>query len=308
MRGAELRSNAVYWQQVKHPFVRHGTGKWTARLKEIKRSIGGISQRMLTLSLRDLERDGLVTRPGTPSSRCAWITSPPRPAARCANPSVPSALGRSGHRDEVEDTRSRFDAPLAATFRRVEVRPLFQYRAVPLDIRRRERNAEFRESASRCEEYVFFDEPRARRADRCGRFEPQFARNLVGAVGADAEAIERQHVSRLDLRERSERSIVQALIERPLDPDPDRRYVIEADDGAASMTPRRRCEDLNENRIAMRPGVEFVERGLRPAHAEFARGRIDGGREIYSTEELEAMIGPSFRIRSRGLENVGRVR
>ena len=33
------------------------------RFNEIKRMIGGISQRMLTLTLRGLERDGLVTRP-----------------------------------------------------------------------------------------------------------------------------------------------------------------------------------------------------------------------------------------------------
>lgn len=32
------------------------------RFSEIKRSIEGISQRMLTLTLRELERDGLVTR------------------------------------------------------------------------------------------------------------------------------------------------------------------------------------------------------------------------------------------------------
>ena len=32
------------------------------RFNEIKRMIGGISQRMLTLTLRGLERDGLVTR------------------------------------------------------------------------------------------------------------------------------------------------------------------------------------------------------------------------------------------------------
>jgi DNA-binding HxlR family transcriptional regulator len=32
------------------------------RFNELKRSVGGISQRMLTLSLRGLERDGLVTR------------------------------------------------------------------------------------------------------------------------------------------------------------------------------------------------------------------------------------------------------
>jgi len=32
------------------------------RFNEIKRMVGGISQRMLTLTLRGLERDGLVTR------------------------------------------------------------------------------------------------------------------------------------------------------------------------------------------------------------------------------------------------------
>ena len=37
------------------------------RFSELKRSIDGISQRMLTLSLRGLERDGLVTRTVTPS-------------------------------------------------------------------------------------------------------------------------------------------------------------------------------------------------------------------------------------------------
>lgn len=37
------------------------------RFNEIKRIIGGISQRMLTLTLRGLERDGLVSRTVTPS-------------------------------------------------------------------------------------------------------------------------------------------------------------------------------------------------------------------------------------------------
>ena len=41
------------------------------RFSELKRSIDGISQRMLTLTLRGLERDGLVTRTVTP-------TIPPR--------------------------------------------------------------------------------------------------------------------------------------------------------------------------------------------------------------------------------------
>ena len=41
------------------------------RFNELKRMIGGISQRMLTLTLRGLERDGLVTR-------TVYPTIPPR--------------------------------------------------------------------------------------------------------------------------------------------------------------------------------------------------------------------------------------
>ena len=46
-------------------------GRGPLRFNEIKRMIGGISQRMLTLTLRGLERDGLVTRTQFP-------TIPPR--------------------------------------------------------------------------------------------------------------------------------------------------------------------------------------------------------------------------------------
>ncbi|MGV8854097.1 MAG: winged helix-turn-helix transcriptional regulator [Devosia sp.] len=53
-------------------------GKWTVliinrlgrgplRFSEIKREIGGISQKVLTATLRDLEMDGFVTRTVTPS-------------------------------------------------------------------------------------------------------------------------------------------------------------------------------------------------------------------------------------------------
>ena len=42
-------------------------GESSRRFNEIKRMIGGISQRMLTLTLRNLERDGLVKRTVTPS-------------------------------------------------------------------------------------------------------------------------------------------------------------------------------------------------------------------------------------------------
>lgn len=43
----------------------------TMRFNELRRKIGGVSQRMLTLSLRGLERDGLVTR-------TIYPTIPPR--------------------------------------------------------------------------------------------------------------------------------------------------------------------------------------------------------------------------------------
>jgi DNA-binding HxlR family transcriptional regulator len=46
-------------------------GDGPRRFSEIKRMVGGISQRMLTLTLRGLERDGLVTR-------TVYPTVPPR--------------------------------------------------------------------------------------------------------------------------------------------------------------------------------------------------------------------------------------
>lgn len=42
-------------------------GERGMRFNEIRRAVDGISQRMLTLTLRGLERDGLITRAVTPS-------------------------------------------------------------------------------------------------------------------------------------------------------------------------------------------------------------------------------------------------
>jgi len=42
-------------------------GKGPHRFNELRRAIDGISQRMLTLTLRGLERDGLIGRKVTPS-------------------------------------------------------------------------------------------------------------------------------------------------------------------------------------------------------------------------------------------------
>jgi DNA-binding HxlR family transcriptional regulator len=46
-------------------------GRGPRRFSELKREIGGVSQRMLTLTLRGLERDGLV-------ERTVYATTPPR--------------------------------------------------------------------------------------------------------------------------------------------------------------------------------------------------------------------------------------
>lgn len=79
------------------------------RFNELKRLIGGISQRMLTLTLRGLERDGLV-------SRTAYPTIPPRVDYALTD------LGRSlllpletlstwavGNLPRIEAARARFD-------------------------------------------------------------------------------------------------------------------------------------------------------------------------------------------------------
>ena len=79
------------------------------RFNEIRRAIDGISQRMLTLTLRSLERDGLVRRTVTP-------TSPPR--VDYALTSVGATLSdrvrtliewSEQHRDYVAESRVRYD-------------------------------------------------------------------------------------------------------------------------------------------------------------------------------------------------------
>jgi DNA-binding HxlR family transcriptional regulator len=88
-------------------------GSGPKRFSEIKREVGGISQRMLTLTLRALERDGLVTRTVTPSI-------PPRVDYELTD------LGRSllapvqalgawalSNRESIEQARRRFDGVAA---------------------------------------------------------------------------------------------------------------------------------------------------------------------------------------------------
>lgn len=82
----------------------------TKRFSELKRLIDGISQRMLTHSLRGLERDGLVTR-------AVYPTIPPRVDYALTDLGrslcVPvMALGQwvQTHLDEIDAARAAFDA------------------------------------------------------------------------------------------------------------------------------------------------------------------------------------------------------
>jgi len=75
------------------------------RFNELRRSIGGISQRMLTLTLRGLERDGLITRtvfPTIPPRVDYALTSLGRDLL---NPV--SALGEWATRNQTKIARAR---------------------------------------------------------------------------------------------------------------------------------------------------------------------------------------------------------
>src|SRR6201984_2117943 len=84
-------------------------GDGPKRFNEVRRSLGSISQRMLTLTLRGLERDGLATR-------TVYPTVPPRvdyeltDLGRGLSKPV-EALGKWAfeHRTEIESARARFD-------------------------------------------------------------------------------------------------------------------------------------------------------------------------------------------------------
>ncbi len=82
----------------------------TLRFSELKSQVDGISQRMLTVTLRGLERDGLVTRKVHPEV-------PPRveyaltPLGTTLRQLVRGLVKWSGaHLEEVDAARARYDA------------------------------------------------------------------------------------------------------------------------------------------------------------------------------------------------------
>jgi DNA-binding HxlR family transcriptional regulator len=84
-------------------------GEGSKRFNELRRIVSGISQRMLTLTLRGLERDGLVTR-------TVYPTIPPRVEYKltglgCSLLKTVRSLGAWAieNRDEILEARRRFD-------------------------------------------------------------------------------------------------------------------------------------------------------------------------------------------------------
>jgi DNA-binding HxlR family transcriptional regulator len=84
-------------------------GRGPQRFSELKRSIEGISQRMLTLTLRGLERDGLVTRTVTPTipPRVDYALTPT--GHTLLEPVLALATWADRHRGEIQAARDRFD-------------------------------------------------------------------------------------------------------------------------------------------------------------------------------------------------------
>lgn len=83
------------------------------RFNELKRLVDGISQRMLTLTLRNLERDGLVTRTVTPSipPRVDYALTPLGDSLR--GPMIALGGWITDNMKTIEAARAAFDARAA---------------------------------------------------------------------------------------------------------------------------------------------------------------------------------------------------
>jgi DNA-binding HxlR family transcriptional regulator len=84
-------------------------GDGPKRFNEIRRMVGGISQRMLTFTLRGLERDGLVTRtvfPTTPQRVDYELT---KLGGTLWGAVEPLSLWARAHLREILASRQRFD-------------------------------------------------------------------------------------------------------------------------------------------------------------------------------------------------------
>ena len=95
-------------------YVVHLLGGGTQRFSELRREIDGITPRMLTVTLRSLERDGLI-------SRTVYPVVPPRveysltPMGETLIQAVTSLLEwADGHLGAIHAARARYDLQVAA--------------------------------------------------------------------------------------------------------------------------------------------------------------------------------------------------
>jgi DNA-binding HxlR family transcriptional regulator len=84
-------------------------GENTMRFKDLRRAMPGISERMLTVTLRNLERDGLISRRHYPTipPKVEYRLSERGVSLRCAI--VPIARWAADNREGIETSRARFD-------------------------------------------------------------------------------------------------------------------------------------------------------------------------------------------------------
>jgi DNA-binding HxlR family transcriptional regulator len=90
-------------------------GDGSRRFTELKREIEGISQRMLTRTLRQLERDGLVTRTVHPvvPPRVDYELTPL--GATLLDAIEPLVAWTRAHRDAIATSRAAYDHTVAAS-------------------------------------------------------------------------------------------------------------------------------------------------------------------------------------------------
>ena len=89
-------------------------GDGSRRFTELKREVDGISQRMLTRTLRQLERDGMVTRTVHPvvPPRVDYELTPL--GASLLDAVEPLVAWTRAHRDTIAEARAAYDATEAA--------------------------------------------------------------------------------------------------------------------------------------------------------------------------------------------------
>ncbi len=88
-------------------------GERPMRFNELRRGVEGISQRMLTLTLKELERDGLVTRTVFPTTPVKVEYALTKLGSTLLESVQALAQWADTHRVQIQTARDRFDAKQA---------------------------------------------------------------------------------------------------------------------------------------------------------------------------------------------------